>query len=531
MSRRASLVAAVALLAGFAGLSLWEMAGDSLTSDERVHLPAGYAYWKEHEWRLNPEHPPLVKLVCAAPLLLMDLKMPPTEPDAGLSYHRFQPTFGSRFLFTQDADRILFWGRLPVLLLGLALLALLFRWSWVLHDDPGAGLVTLFLAALDPTLLAHSHYVTTDVALACFGVWALFFLWRFGRTGRAGHLALAAVGMGLALASKFSAIFILPVFLLILWVRWPRAGPEGEGAARTAAPRLRRPVAAAGAVLLMAAIVQGSYFFSPDLTLYLDGIRAVQANHPVDYPAYVHGAFFIGGAWWYPLYALLLKTPLPSLAAIAIGTTVALRDPHRARGTLWFLLLPAAVLAAAVCLFADNYGVRYLIPVTALLLVPAGGCRAVLASPGRLRGLAAAALALWMVGSVLRGAPHFLSYFNELIGSPANAPYVLHDSNVDWGQDLKRLARYQRGRRIPEIRLAYWGPTRPEHYGIRYRPWTRAAAESDRPPPGVYAISVNHLVNLKKRVVLAGDAPNLDWLRRFEPAERVGGSILIYRFP
>ena len=67
-------VCAVFLLALFAGLSIWEMSGDSLTPDERAHLPAGYAYWVAGEFRLNPEHPPFVKLLCAAPLLLMDLK-------------------------------------------------------------------------------------------------------------------------------------------------------------------------------------------------------------------------------------------------------------------------------------------------------------------------------------------------------------------------------------------------------------------------------------------------------------------------
>ncbi|HXH28043.1 MAG TPA: hypothetical protein VNL37_03295, partial [Candidatus Polarisedimenticolia bacterium] len=150
------------------------------------------------------------------------------------------------------------------------------------------------------------------------------------------------------------------------------------------------------------------------------------------------------------------------------------------------------------------------------------------------RGAARAVTALlgaWLLVSVLHAAPDHLSYFNELIGGPARGPWYLHDSNVDWGQDLKRLARYQRRRRIPTLTLAVWGPTPPDYYDIRYRPWSLQEAVADPPPAGVYALSVNALVDMKKRVVLAGGDRRLDWLDRFAPDERVGGSILIYRFP
>jgi hypothetical protein len=366
--------------------------------------------------------------------------------------------------------------------------------------------------------------------------------------------------MGLALASKFSALVLLPVFLVLLWVAWPAAIPAA-GVAAPAVPRspaagappggpaarhLRPPrallspriLAALGGLAAMALIVQACYFFSPDLTLYLKGLEAVRANQPSDYPAYVHGAFFIGGAFWYPLYAWLLKTPIPALIVFAIAATAMLRDAARARGALVFVVLPAGIHALAVCLFADNYGVRYLVPSTAFLLVLAGRAAPWLTAdraPSRLlagRGRLAlgAALAVWLAASVLHASPHHIAYFNELIGGPANAAYVLHDSNVDWGQDLKRLARYQRDHDIPEFVLGYWGGGQPDHYGIRSRPFTLDLAHAAAPPPGVYALSVNHLVNLKKRVVLGGDDPNLDWLARFRPSDRVGYSLLIYRF-
>ena len=523
-------LAVVGLLTLFAGLSAWEMAGDSLTSDERVHLPAGYAYWKTRDFRLNPEHPPLVKLLCAAPLLLLELRMPTTTPDPGQTYHAYQPIFGSRFLFSQDADRILFWGRLPALFLGVLLVVLLFFWSWELHGSFGAGLTTLFLAALEPTLLAHSHYVTDDVALACFSVMAFFFLWRFVRTSRLRDLLLAVLGLGLALASKFTSLFLVPGFIYLLAVHWPARGLLAGRRAWLGGGPAARIIVIAGAAIIAAVIVQACYLFSPDLSLYVKGIKAVGANRPAWNPAYVHGTFYADGVFWYPLYAFLLKIPLPTLIVMGVAGIGSIADRRRSTGEWPFLLLPAGVHTLAICLFAYNYGVRYLIPATALLLVLAGRSFLWFAA-SRARRVTAAVLALWLIGSVLTASPHFISYFNELIGGPANGPYFLNDSNLDWGQDLKRLARYQRDRGIDRMALAYWGPTPPEYYGIRYQIPRSEEAQGDQPPPGVYAISVNHLVDLKRRVVLRGEDPLLDWLGRFTPSDRVGNSILIYRFP
>ena len=522
-------IAMAGLLSLFAGLSLWEMLDDSLTSDERVHLPAGYAYWMARDFRLNPEHPPLVKLLCAIPLLFMRVEMPPTTPDPGLSYHDYQPIFGSKFFFRQDADRILFFGRLPALVLGLALVVLMFAWSRELHGHAGAGLVTLGLAALEPTILAHSHYVTDDVGLACFSVMALYGLWRFTRGGRAWDLLIASAGTGLALATKYSAVVLLPVIFLLILVRWPAGGLRIGRRVWTGGSWRPRAAALAGAALVMALIVQGAYLFSTDPSLYLRGSEALRANRPEFNPAYVHGRFYGGMVLWYPLYAYLVKTPLPTLVVMAVAVVSCLRDRKRSREALLFLLLPAGLYTLAICALAYNYGVRYLIPLTSLLLVLAG--RWFFVHRERRAGrIASALLGPWLVLSILHASPYYISYFNELIGGPANGPYFLQDSNIDWGQDLKRLAFYLKRNDVPEVSLAFWGPGQPEYYGIRWKPWTLEAGW-DPPPAGVYAISVNRLVELKRRVMLGGENPRLDWLDRFTPVAIAGSSIFVYRIP
>ncbi|MGE5303903.1 MAG: ArnT family glycosyltransferase [Alphaproteobacteria bacterium] len=533
---------AALLLFLFAGLSFWEMAGDSVTIDERVYLPAGYYYWHTGDFSLNPEHPPLVKLLASAPLLLMHLKMPGAAfgreatnvQDAQTAADR-QMNFGSRFLYEQDADRLIFWGRVPMVLVGLVLAFFIFRWSSELTRNAGAGLLSLFLVAFEPTLLAHSHYVTTDVALACFSVMSFYFLWRFTESGKLCDFVFASVGLGLSLAAKFSAVFFAPVFIGLLLFYRPDRPIGTAGRWGTAKGFTNRFLAALGSLVIAGVVVQACYLFSPDLTLYWKGLHKVNtAEFAQSILPYIGGRFIPGGAWWYHAIAWFLKLPLPTILAI-VAAAVPSRKRWPTAGAM-FALLPAAVFALAICALANNLGVRYMIPATAFLLVLAGRSWFFFVTNKTTR-LVGTVLAVWLAVSVLRVSPHYISYFNEIVGGPENGPYYLDDSNVDWGQDLKRLARYLRDNGIREVVLAYWGPTPAEYYlapyGIRYKPWTYEMAGSVHPPAGFYALSVNQLIGIKREQLWLNQPANpaMDWLRRFKPIARVGFSIYIYRFP
>ena len=503
------------------------MRGDSLTIDERVYLPVGYAYWTEKDFRLNPEHPPFAKLWGALPLLTLNLRLP------GVPHTQHpaedQMVFGNALLFGADADGILFRGRIAMLLLGILLAGFVFWWSWELHESAAAGLVSLLLIALEPTIIAHSHYVATDVPLACFSIMAMFFLWRFARRGGFSNLFFAALGLALALGSKFSAVFLAPVFFALLVIEWP-ANP-GKVLNR----RLRsRAVVGIAALLFIGIVVQGFYFFSPDVTLYFKGLRRVNAySIPQAMLPYINGKFITGGTWWYWFYVLALKLPLPTIMLIAISGFSRWKAPPPRRDLI-FVLLPAAVYLAATCALANNLGIRYLIPAIAFFLVFAGGAWFVLERNSATKALGAV-LALWLFVSVLRISPHYISYFNELIGGPENAAYYLDDSNVDWGQDLLRLLQHLKQQGIDEAVLSYWGPAPPDYYGerwgIRLKPWTNRLALN--PAPGVYAISVNDLTGVM-RDMAARRRPfdsRMDWLHRYRPSGRIGYSIYIYRFP
>lgn len=284
------------LLAAFAALTIASFARQSATYDETSHLPAGYSYLCWNDYRLNPEHPPLIKKLCALPLLFLpvwpespalveeDLRHPPKHVTAlrvaqeawavGLADNAAQWYFGHVFLygwqnaaaarynyphplaglttaslakneFVNDADRLLFWGRLPVTLLGVLLGLLIFVWARDLFGVAG-GFFALALFCFDPNFIAHSGLVTTDVGAAFFIAGTVYFLWRTcvgdwcsggSASGRsfpeaelpAAHRApatmangiLAALFCAMAFAAKFTAVVLLPVFVLLgAWQVW-----------------------------------------------------------------------------------------------------------------------------------------------------------------------------------------------------------------------------------------------------------------------------------------------------------------------
>src|ERR1700676_2505376 len=103
------MVGVVLLLGIFAAELVLSARQQSQTFDEACHIFAGYRSWKNFDFGINPEHPPLVKLVAAIPLLGMSLNAPPVPED----YFKFvEYTGGREFLYANDANAVLFRARL-----------------------------------------------------------------------------------------------------------------------------------------------------------------------------------------------------------------------------------------------------------------------------------------------------------------------------------------------------------------------------------------------------------------------------------
>ena len=522
-----------ALLAVFFIQAVSSMRLLSATWDEFVHLAAGYSYLKTGDLRLNPEHPPLMKELCALPLLSLGPQLDLRDP-AWSMVPPDQTSFGYDFLYRNDADRLLFWGRMPVVILGVLLGLYVYLWARDLSGR-SAALLALFLYSLCPNMIAHARFVTMDVGLSFFFIACLYHAWRYVRGGRKLDLGATGVALGLALGAKFSAAVLVPVlpvlFVLAAWtgdLRERRSESKPAGSRAGGEPWVRAAVALGTVLVLAAAVVWIVFRFPSDLAFYLDGMRQVNRNHQSSYAEYLMGDFALNGWWYYFVVAFLVKTPVPTL--LLLFGAVALTGWRRPLAVLdeAFLVIPAVAFFVATSAMADNLGVRYLLPVYPLAFIFASRLAPFLA-PRRIGSIALAALVAWTVVNAARIWPDHLAYFNELAGGPANGHRWLEDSNIDWGVDLKRLGAYQREKGIREIRILQ-GPWHgnPDYYGLSWKPVRRVEWET-KPEPGVtYAMSTHMLIRGEQVARQNGTRSN--WLSLYRPVDRVGYSFYVFRF-
>lgn len=193
--------------------------GDSAIIDELAHIPAGYSYVFLKDYRLNPEHPPLIKILSALPLAFADIRFP-TDTQSWREDINGQWTQGAKFLYESgnDPDRILRLMRFPVILLAIFFGALFWRWTERHFGRRVAGLA-LFFYAFSPTFIAHSRFVTTDLGAAFgFFIGVASFL-RFLKHPSRKNILIAGLAFGIAELLKFSLILLLPIYgiLLLVW--------------------------------------------------------------------------------------------------------------------------------------------------------------------------------------------------------------------------------------------------------------------------------------------------------------------------
>lgn len=188
---------------------------DSAIYDETAHIPAGYSYLTMHDMRLNPEHPPLLKDLAALPLMLMHLKFDTTQNfwttdtngqwDAG------------RNLFWQmgnNADQLIFWARIPIILLSLLFGFFIFKWGKEFSGILG-GLLALTLYTFDPNILGHNHFVTTDIGIAGFMMLSFYYFLKFIKDPTWKNVAIGGLFLAAVQLTKFSSIMLFPIFGLI----------------------------------------------------------------------------------------------------------------------------------------------------------------------------------------------------------------------------------------------------------------------------------------------------------------------------
>jgi len=468
--------AALALMALLTLQGLLFIGESSQTSDEAVHIAAGYSYLETADFRLNPEHPPLIKEWAALPLLLLHVQFP-WGPlwDQGEEWN-----IGRIFVHENRIpnDMILLVGRLQVLILSGLLGWFLFRWGRALFGARGA-LLALALYVLDPNVVAHSSLVTTDLGVTLFMFLAVYALWAWSERPGPVRVLWCGLAVGGAFASKFTSFWLLPILLLLLVVLFALRTPLSSRS------RVLPLLVLAACVAVVAFAVVAVTYAGVGMKAYVVGLERGLHHSGMGHKAYMMGQYSEDGWWYYFLYAYLIKTPIgtllivaASIAAFLLGRRIRLKDEL-------FVGIPIVVLVLITCLWKVNIGLRHLLPVypflylaTGRLLAPPGGAaarrpRAAWAiAPGVLACLA------WNVVEAASIAPYHLAYFNELVGGPRQGHLYLLDSNLDWGQSSKALRRYVESENLPIIYCAYSGNGDPWYYGVRYQ-WAPGSGNLD----------------------------------------------------
>ena len=539
------LALACGLAALHAVLAVTATAEKSMTSDEIAHLTAGHAYNTRGDFRLQPENGNLPQRLAALPLTLAGDPLPSADRADwnGAEVWRY----GQAFFYGSGlpVEERLFQARAVMALVSAATALLVFAWSRALFGTAG-GFISLVALVFCPTFLAHGPLATSDMTMTLLFLAAVGAWWRHLREpGPTGALVSATI-CGLAFIAKFSAVLLVPM-LGLLGVFWgtsqTRSGRGREAWRRLAVTTLGH--AAAVWIVIWAAYGfrfsafagadPGAHFshdwnsllialgWKADLLVWLREWSVLPE-------AWLHGLAFVlqfarargafmsgeysvtGWVSFFP-WAFLIKTTLPLLLLLALAGLAAVRRAANAPVDGWRRwAVKAAPLGALFAVYVTaslasnlNIGHRHLLPVYPVLFIAVGALAPAARTAGRGACAVVAALLVWHTAESWRVRPHYLAYFNQIVGGPENGWRHLVDSSLDWGQDLPGLRKWlSANARDESVFLSYFGTGDPAHEGIRATalptlPEVGAARRWHALEPGLYAVSATMLQQVYSR--------------------------------
>jgi hypothetical protein len=559
----------VALIAGLIAIArCWSIVGVyNHTTDELAHIAGAVGLYESGRNVYMVEHPTLQRLVVGLALRARGVEYPPARglvevqprPDANVA--------GADIVFD---GRVGYWEVLKTARrANLVFLALLLLFTYLLGAyliNPLSGMLASVLIGIDPNILAHSALVTTDVPAAAGFLAASFFAIRFVARPTWPRAAAAGVALGLAMSCKFTCVLLAPAVVVIIGIRAIRHArgltggpPVPRGIMRRAwrhVPRMRYLVA----IPVIAFVsLWATYLFNigrlQDQELFSaekgwKAIPAVIKRTPMPMPSMPLGVMFMGaiGKTGFPCYfngrldfnghllyfpeALALKSATGGVIAAGLSVVAcAMAGRRRRRGlvALCLFLLPSFLMLAAMT-GKLQIGIRHVLPVLPfiyLLIV-------LYLHRGRWVWALIALMGLCAVETA-RVHPDYLPFFNVLAGGPERGSRFLADSNLDWGQDVARLADYLKttGRRdytikvsgVQVARLVQW-------LGLDPKSRETDIEALRQHPHGLLALGVNAKLGLedfkkeKDGTVLHG--PDYSWVARYPVIRRIGYSIEVY---
>lgn len=524
-------------------LGLTAVAEKSMTADEIAHLTAGHAYNTLADFRLQPENGNLPQRWAALPALLI---RPPLPATTSATWRRADVwNYGYTFFYEQvmPADELLFWGRAMISFFSAATALLVFGWSYSIFGWRGAFL-SLILFTFCPTFLAHGTLATSDVTMAFFFLASIGAWWRQLEQPSIRCSLISALTLGLACVAKFSAILLAPMFALLslIWL----IGQVSEHGWR--APLLQLIASALMHVLVAWAIIwifygfrfsafspalaEGASFYRGDWNWILTDLGWLQpviitlrdwhvlpeaflygftfvVQFARERSAFLSGEYSVTGWLGFFPFAFMVKTTLPLLFLLFAGLVAWLRQSRRLGSAAIPQLrkvVPLLVLFLLYWVYSItshlNIGHRHLLPIYPVLFILLGALGVWIDWRKPVALLTVAGLTVWHIGESLCIRPHYLAYFNQIVGGPSNGWRHLVDSSLDWGQDLPGLKTWlETHAKNEKVFLSYFGSGDPAYEGIKAvslpslptvgpaRPWRKLE-------PGIYAISATMLQNV-----------------------------------
>jgi 4-amino-4-deoxy-L-arabinose transferase-like glycosyltransferase len=537
--------------------------GESLTFDEGDHIFAGYMMWHSGDYGLNPEHPPLVKLVATLPLLQENLWLPPLQ-QRWFKSEAYRD--GRDFMERNDGPRhrLLFRMRLAAGVFAVGLSVMVFLMGSKLFGE-SAGLLALLLVVFEPNVMANSDLVTTDMGVACFFLATIYCFYRYARQPSVIRLLLTGLAAGLTLSAKHSGILLAPMLLGLTLV-------EIACAERGRHKRMAGILSGGFAAIVVLAVVvlwafsgfryaarPAGLLMNPTLSEYaapLTGMNGWVIGHVANwrllpesylmgmtdihyaaqqYPIFLLGHDYAHGVWWYFPVALSIKTTLGLIGLEVLAGIALIGRQLRYGRELAYLVVPGAIYLGVAILSGMNIGTRhvlFLYPLAALLA--AAGVTALAQHSRRWLWIGGGLVAFHVI-SAMAIFPAEMAYGNEAWGGTANTHKYLSDSSVDWAQQLPHIKQWVDAHPGEECWLAYsaYPDLRPQAYGIPCHPLPTAHTEWEILPTEVpETIHGNLLLSADDLEACDWPSDQLNVFERFRwmpMAEQIDHSVFVYR--
>lgn len=555
-------VLTVLLFAVFAFQLVYHAVRTSATVDEPFHILAGHRYWQCRDFGINPEHPPLLKLLATAPLAFRQLSEPPWPCGSKLTSKFDGFSYGSTFVVENGIDETVIPARLAASVMSIVLALMVFLAAWEMFGRWEA-FTALAIVAFEPNLIAFGSLVLTDMAISTTAFAAVYTLYRFSKYQTWPRFLLAALALGLMLAAKHSAVIFVGIlcvlffadavlfrrpainvartllqrvatlagmFVVALAILWSFYGFRYRAIVNDAAPTVSvaqyikengRPESARGLPARVTEAISHTHIFPESYVLGMADVIAWGSRNTV-----IFGRNYPAGKWFFFPVAFVVKTNIALLLLLPVGLISVYFRRDKWREVL-FLLLPPVIflIVASRSEFTNN--VRHILPIYGFFIVLSSAGAIWLCRKFKSFRYALVALLVFNAAAAVRTAPNYLAFGNDLWGGYQNSHRIFIS---DIGQNMKLVSEYIARENVkdcwivaimhPEM-IRSVQPCRPMPSNMRIMISRNLI---DPVPPVIEGTIV---LNERDVPPLGGDeyAP----VAKSEPIAFIGGNIFVYR--